>query len=138
MNLTDNLSNTQKEIMQALNEKDIEKLKTFDWCQLYSTIQTLQCLGLTQINRPIYYFEQLEQELRQNNENQKRTKSKSRGGRGKGNYIGIASADFDTEDEWYYITSTELVTGCRNAWNPGEDIPCRKGIDKILFVYEGE
>lgn len=58
-------------------------------------------------------------------------KVKVQGGRGKGNYIGIAVADFHTEDEWYPIQTTQTVTGCRNTWYPGENIPCRKGIDKI-------
>ena len=60
------------------------------------------------------------------------------GGRGKGNYIGEAYDDFDTEkDDWYKVITTELVIGCRNEWEAGEQIPCRNGIDKIGEIIDG-
>lgn len=61
------------------------------------------------------------------------------GGRGKGNYIGIAIKDFDTETaEWYPIKTTQYVSGCNNDWCEGEEIPCRRGIDRIVKVITGE
>lgn len=50
----------------------------------------------------------------------------------KGHYIGIATADFDTEvDEWYSISlyQDEIIHGISigKFWERGEDIPARKG-----------
>ena len=49
----------------------------------------------------------------------------------KGKYEARAVRDFDTKDEWYPVTPTQTVFGMSNYWDPGEAIPCRKGIATI-------
>jgi hypothetical protein len=54
----------------------------------------------------------------------------------KGNYIGIASADFDTEADDFYpvnLAQDKPVNGLqgRPKWFKGEDIPCRRGLSEI-------
>lgn len=49
----------------------------------------------------------------------------------KGKYEARAIRDFDTQDEWYQVTPTKTVYGVSNYWDPGEAIPCRKGIATI-------
>ena len=59
-------------------------------------------------------------------------KFKVYGGRGKGNYIGEATADFDTEkDDWYPVKTLQYVACISRDWIEGENIPCRNGIDII-------
>lgn len=53
--------------------------------------------------------------------------------RRKGNFYGVAEKDFDTEkDEFYPIITSEYVAGMANDWEPGERIPCRKGISTVF------
>jgi len=50
-----------------------------------------------------------------------------------GNWKGIASEDFDTDEEWYSINlaQKENVHGLNTTWVEGERMPCRKGLCKI-------
>ena len=57
----------------------------------------------------------------------------------KGNYIGIASADFDTEaDDWFpvHLAQDNPVNGLqgRPKWFKGEDIPYRRGMSEVTVV----
>jgi hypothetical protein len=56
----------------------------------------------------------------------------------KGKYVGVATRDFDVEDEWYPVSvyQDESVYGMSNEWHKGDDIPCRNGIDKI-DIHQG-
>ena len=57
--------------------------------------------------------------------------------RRKGTFKGIAKEDFDTEkDEFYPVITKQCVYGMANDWEAGEEIPCRKGISKILIDEE--
>ena len=50
----------------------------------------------------------------------------------KGTYRGVATADFDTiDDEWYSVTPKETVYSISTCWEPGDDVPCRRGIAYI-------
>ena len=52
--------------------------------------------------------------------------------RRKGVFKGVAIKDFDTEkDEFYPVATLEYVRGAANDWEPGEAIPCRRGISTI-------
>ncbi len=54
--------------------------------------------------------------------------------RRKGAFKGVAIADFDTEkDEFYPVATLEYVAGVANDWEPGEAIPCRRGISTIVL-----
>jgi hypothetical protein len=47
----------------------------------------------------------------------------------KGTYRGVATKDFDTEnDEWYEVATLEYVCGLSTYWDVGEKIPCRRGL----------
>ena len=57
----------------------------------------------------------------------------------KGNYIGIASADFDTEADDFFSVSLaqdKPINGLqgRPKWFKGEDIPCRRGQSEVTVV----
>lgn len=53
--------------------------------------------------------------------------------RRKGTFRGVALRDFDTEtDEFYPVATLEYVAGMANDWEPGEEIPCRRGISEII------
>lgn len=55
----------------------------------------------------------------------------------KGTFQATAAKDFDTEtDEFYPILTQEYVCGLANEWYPGEKIPCRKGISRIIVEQE--
>ena len=55
----------------------------------------------------------------------------------KGKYIGKALRDFDTEtEEFYPVTPVETVFGMVNTWEPGDEIPCRKGIAEIKIMED--
>lgn len=43
----------------------------------------------------------------------------------KGKFYAVATQDFDTADEWYFVSILEPVQGINNKWEPGEEIPCR-------------
>jgi len=53
----------------------------------------------------------------------------------KGDFEGIASEDFDTNDEWYHVkvNQKESISGLSTIWHYGDEIPCRKGIEYIMF-----
>ena len=47
----------------------------------------------------------------------------------KGTYEAAAFEDFDTEiDEWYKVITLQHVQGRTMDWEPGEEIPCRRGL----------
>ncbi len=43
----------------------------------------------------------------------------------KGKLIVIAQRDFDTNEEWYPVLTTEPYEGNFKRWGTGEVIPCR-------------
>ena len=55
----------------------------------------------------------------------------------KGHFVGIASADFNTDDEWYNIAVADEqkeVSGLTKSWLAGEETPCRKGLTHITVI----
>lgn len=52
--------------------------------------------------------------------------------RRKGSFKAVAIRDFDTEaDEFYPIATEEFVSGMSTDWEPGEEIPARRGISTV-------
>lgn len=51
----------------------------------------------------------------------------------KGIFFGIATEDFDTEeDEWYGVMlDQEILGGMSTTWVRGDRVPCRRGISKV-------
>ena len=62
--------------------------------------------------------------------------------RRKGKYRAQAQEAYDTEaDEWYPLVTLDYVRGMATEWEPGDDIPARRGISfitKIEYPKEGE
>ena len=56
----------------------------------------------------------------------------------RGEFIGRASADFDTADEWYSIITTEGVEGMASDRMPGESVPCRRSMCRIEIIEGSE
>ena len=61
----------------------------------------------------------------------------------KGDYIGIASADFDTAaDDWFpvHLAQDKPVNSSqgRPKWFKGEDIPCRRGLSEVTVMLEAK
>lgn len=57
----------------------------------------------------------------------------------KGRFYAIASEDFDTNDEWYYIIlNQDYLKGMANDWVRGEQVPARKGISEIEVIGDKE
>lgn len=51
----------------------------------------------------------------------------------KGRFKGIAKRDFKTTDEWYPIVlAGATVHGVSESWGTAEEIPCRRGLCKIV------
>lgn len=50
-----------------------------------------------------------------------------------GVFDGIAKRDFDTEtEEFYPIVTAQIVYGMVTTWLPGEEVPCRNSLCKIV------
>lgn len=52
----------------------------------------------------------------------------------KGVFVGVATEDFNTKDEWYPVRVSEdngIVEGISNYWEEGEDIPCRGSLCQV-------
>ena len=55
----------------------------------------------------------------------------------KGNFLAIANADFDTDDEWYSVAlDQDYLEGAANDWVRGEEVPARKGISGVEIRNE--
>lgn len=59
--------------------------------------------------------------------------------RRRGTYEAEAENDFDTElDEFYPVITREYVCSLTTEWFPGEHIPCRRGINRIIVLEDND